>query len=129
MFGNGLVEVAIGMTFVYLLLSLISSVLNEWIAGLLGMRARNLEEGIRNFFTDGNLTAAAGGKKGKSLADAIYDHGLVQSLFRDTWINKLRSKPGLPSYIPSRTFAAALMDVIAPATKRDRRTSQPFVRK
>jgi hypothetical protein len=63
MFGNGLVEVAIGMTFVYLLLSLISSVLNEWIAGLLGMRARNLEEGIRNFFTDGNLTAAAGGRR------------------------------------------------------------------
>jgi hypothetical protein len=115
MFGNGLVEVAIGMVFVYLLLSLISSVLNEWIAGLLGMRARNLEQGIRSLFTDGNLTGCGADKKAQSLADAIYDHGLVQSLFRATWINKLFRHPGRPSYIPSRTFAAALLDVLAPA--------------
>lgn len=123
MFGNGLVEVAIGMVFVYLLLSLISTVLNEWIAGLLGMRARNLEKGIRSLFTDGNLTEekkeCTSNEKEKtdrkSLADAVYGHGLVQSLFRTTWINRIFRSRGRPSYIPSRTFAAALLDVLVPA--------------
>ncbi len=115
MFGSGLMEIAIGMVFVYLLLSLLCTVLNEWISGLLGMRARNLEEGIRSLFTDGALRAASNGATAESLADALYDHGLIQSLYRSTWINKLQGRPGRPSYIPARTFAVALLDILAPA--------------
>ena len=115
MFGSGLTEVAIGIVFVYLLLSVICSVLNEWISGLLGMRAKNLEEGIRSLFTDGAHKTGATASTTESLADAIYDHGLIQSLYRSTWINRLLGTIGRPSYIPARTFAAALLDILAPA--------------
>jgi hypothetical protein len=46
MFGLPILEVAIGLSFVYLLLSLICTTLNETIAGLTGRRADLLEKGI-----------------------------------------------------------------------------------
>jgi hypothetical protein len=48
MFGSQPIEVAIGLVFVYLVLSLICSVIKEGLAGALGMRAKTLEEGIQN---------------------------------------------------------------------------------
>src|SRR5262252_5734335 len=102
MFGSQIFDVAIGMIFVYLLLSLICSVLNEWVAGILSLRATNLEVGIRNLLK-GDLT------------NKLYNHGLIKGLFKQDWIDKLRGKQGVPSYIPSRTFALALLDTIAPA--------------
>ncbi len=96
MFGSQVLEVAIGLVFVYLLLSLLCSALNELIEAWLKNRAKNLEKGIRNLLSDpeqGGLTAA------------IYDHPLIKALYRD--------KKNLPSYIPSHTFALALLDVMA----------------
>ena len=88
MFGSEILDIGIGVAFVYLLLSLVCSVLNEWIAGVMGLRAKNLEAGIRSLFSDGKLTIPASGdspKIEKFLADAIYDHGLIQSQFRADW--------------------------------------------
>jgi hypothetical protein len=50
-----------------------------------------------------------------TLAQSIYDHGLVQSLYRSTgteqpWHSKFGSN--LPSYIPARVFSSALSDVL-----------------
>jgi hypothetical protein len=51
------------------------------------------------------------------LVDAIYQHGLVQSLYKsgagigDTIARDLKN---LPSYIPSRTFSSALFDILFP---------------
>jgi hypothetical protein len=109
MFGSGVLEVAIGLALVYLLLSLACTVINEWIAGLVGLRASNLEAGIRNLFKEGRLM------EGKLLADAVYEHGLVQSLYRQDWLDKLLHRPGRPSYIPARVFATALLDILVPA--------------
>ena len=41
-----IVEVLIGLSFVYLLLSLICSAVNEFIAGILALRQRSLRRGI-----------------------------------------------------------------------------------
>jgi hypothetical protein len=126
MFNSTTLEVAIGMAFIYLLLSLFCTAFNEAIAGILGSRAKNLEKGIQSLFTDG--LKSKGGDDGKgglspaiTLTEAIYDHGLVQSLYRSTASEKptgLLSRFGthLPSYIPSRTFASALLDVLFPQT-------------
>jgi len=62
MFGSEILEVAIGLAFVYLLLSLVCSVMNEWIAGVFSMRAKNLEVGIQSLFSDGTLTIHSLGK-------------------------------------------------------------------
>ena len=126
MFNSTTLEVAIGMAFIYLLLSLFCTAFNEAIAGILGSRAKFLEQGINSLFTDG--LKSKGGDDGKggvgpaiTLTEAIYDHGLVQSLYRSTASEKERgllSRFGshLPSYIPSRTFASALLDVLFPQT-------------
>jgi hypothetical protein len=121
MFNSTSLEVAIGMALIYLLLSLFCTAINEAIAGLLGSRAKNLEKGIRSLFTDGLKSDGSGGAiPAVTLAEAIYDHGLVQSLYRSTpaeiagkWSTKLGTN--LPSYIPSRIFASALLDVLFPA--------------
>jgi hypothetical protein len=108
MFGSQIVDIAIGLIFVYLLLSLICSVLNEWVAALFSMRAKNLEAGIRNMLE--------GAQKGdKPIADEIYSHGLITALFKPSVVDKALKNEGFPSYIPSRTFGLALLDVIAPA--------------
>lgn len=122
MLNSTTLEVAIGMALVYLLLSLFCTAINEAIAGILGSRAKNLERGIKSLFTDGLFTKATSGANptpAVTLAQAIYDHGLVQGLYKSTeaekavrWYNKIGSN--LPSYIPSRTFASALLDLIFP---------------
>jgi hypothetical protein len=96
LFGSTALEVAIGMVFVYLLLSLLCSAINEYIESLLNFRATNLRRGIELLLND-----TKGG--GEDLAAKLYAHGLVRPLFRDGG--------KLPSYIPARTFALALWNM------------------
>lgn len=98
MFGSQALEIAISLAFLYLLLGLMCSVLTEWMAGLLDMRAKNLWEGVRNLLYD---------SEGTDLARQLYDHSLVKNL------GKFGKRP---SYIPSRAFALALFDLVAPVS-------------
>jgi hypothetical protein len=50
MFGSNALELATGTIFIYLLLSLICTVINEGIAAALEQRGKNLLEGIKNSF-------------------------------------------------------------------------------
>jgi len=96
MFGSLALEIAMSLALVYLLLALLCSILNEWVAGFLNLRANNLWDGVRNLLYD---------EKGDELAHRIYGHPLVKNL----------SRPGRrPSYVPARTFAMALFDLVAP---------------
>ena len=96
MFGSLVLEIAMSLALVYLLLALLCSILNEWVAGYLNLRADNLWDGMRNLLYD---------SEGTGLARQLYDHALVKNLGR----------PGKrPSYVPSRTFAMALFDLVAP---------------
>jgi hypothetical protein len=96
LFGSTVLEVAIGMIFVYLLLSLLCSAISEYIESMLQNRAKDLEKGIRLLLNDSD-------GKGEDLAKKLYAHGLVRPLYRD--LGKL------PSYIPARTFALALWNM------------------
>ncbi len=96
MLGSAILEVGIGITFIYLFLSLIGTAINEFISGVFKLRSKNLEEGIRSILNDPD---------GKGLSKEFYDHPLVKGLAKD------KRKP---SYISSRVFAIALMDIIAP---------------
>ena len=93
-------DVAIGLIFLFFILSLICSSINESVAYALGWRAKTLREGVTNLLS-GNATITP---EGRSLARLVYEHPLVQGLAR----------PGSkrwPSYIPSRTFVAALLSI------------------
>jgi hypothetical protein len=113
MFGSGILDVAIGLIFIYLLLSIICSAINELIEAWLKKRATDLERGLRELLNDPN---------GTGLVKRLYEHPLIYGLFKDNYNPNLIKKghyPGkskLPSYIPSRNFALALMDIVLPAT-------------
>jgi hypothetical protein len=125
MFGSNLLDVAIGMIFVYLLLSLICSAAHEIIEGWLKNRATDLERGIRELL-DPNSSASTTGIVAK-----LYSHALLSGLYKGTyeqfvrnrerfflvrWVIRFFSRwPKLPSYIPARNFALALMDTVLPA--------------
>jgi hypothetical protein len=97
MFGSGIIDVAIGVIVIYLFLSLICSVITEWISKRLEMRAKNLEEGIRSLLSD---------PAGNGYSMKLFNHPLIKGLTQN-------GKKA--SYIPSSLFALALMDVIAPS--------------
>lgn len=114
MFGSQILEIAIGMVFVYLSLSLICSGINEWIAHLLQSRANHLEQWIRDLLS-------GSGSPGQDYWTDFQNHPLIKALYQSS--NKPTSIPLVgtlfrsnkkPSYIPSRTFVLALLDVVVP---------------
>lgn len=139
MLGSVVLDVAIGMAFVYLLLSLIASVVQELLSTFMQLRAANLERALRSLFSGDSIG------EGMDLVERIYDHGLVRGLYRDpardlkganavTYQTDrlrffLRRKIGimvekpidpavvsnpllLPNYIPTSVFSQALIDVL-----------------
>jgi hypothetical protein len=112
MFGSAILDVAIGIVFIYIVLSLMCSTIREGIEAWLKTRAAYLERGIRELLSDvdtGNLTRR------------LYQHPLIDPLYFGAFpaaplaINPRWYSRGhnLPSYIPSRNFALALLDMAA----------------
>jgi len=104
MFGSEVLDVAIGLIFVYLVLSLICSAACEAIEAVLKSRSLYLKRGLQELLND---------PSGKELVAELYSHPLVCSLFTGQYDP---SKQGnLPSYIPPGNFALALMDIVGVA--------------
>ena len=110
--GLDMLDVVIGVIFMYLLVSLICSAAVEFLEALLRFRARDLEHGIRELL-----------QNNPDLVKEIYDHPLVNSLYAgqygeagkviySRWEKFAMRKRHLPSYIPARNFALALLDSI-----------------
>lgn len=96
MFDHPIIDVALGLMLFYIVLSLVVSSVQEWLASALGMRAKNLREGIENLI-DGPGSGAA-------FARQVYDHPLIKNLAKDK---------KLPSYISPETLSAVLLEVVA----------------
>ena len=91
MFGSQILEVGIGLVLVYTLLSLICTSLKEIIEGRLKNRSKDLAKGVL-------MLLAADQRATK----ALYDHPLISGLY---------PPKSLPSYIPARSFALAVLDL------------------
>jgi len=87
-----ILDVAIGISFVFMLLSVISSAVTEAISGILSLRSVTLRRGIERLLKDRTLT------------DKVYAHPLIDGLTKDNDSD--------PSYIPSDLFARALIDAV-----------------
>ncbi|HVS81280.1 MAG TPA: hypothetical protein VHE60_06070 [Pyrinomonadaceae bacterium] len=124
MFNSNVLDVAIGMIFVYLLLSLLCSAANEILELWLKKRATDLERGIRELLTPNSASGT-----NNDLVHKLYDHALINGLFKGQYAESgivAQSRPArfwrwvkgtkLPAYIPSRNFALGLMDLILPGT-------------
>ena len=111
MFGSDMLEVATGVVFVFVLISTLCTSLREGLEGWFKARAAFLEFGIRELLQD---------QSGEKLAKQLFDHPLIFGLYPGNYkpgVSKgpsaLTSGNNLPSYIPSRNFALALMDIAA----------------
>ncbi len=102
MFGSNVLEVVIGLVFVYSLLSLLCSTINEQIiVRFFALRANTLEDGIKTI-----LTTIPHDPRVQNLTQKFYEHPLIQSLAMG--VRK-------PSYIPARTFTLVLKDILKDA--------------
>jgi hypothetical protein len=129
MFNSSVIDVAIGLVFVFLLLSLVASAVKEGLEAMFKLRAKALHKGIRELIGDvgdskkrdakaddekDDSDKEVANKQGIAQTDAarfvgsLYDHGLINSLFAGRYGAKGTE---LPSYIPSKNFALALMDI------------------
>ncbi len=125
---SAILDVAIGIAFVFLFLSLVCSVINEGMSSIFSLRAKNLVAGINSLFSEGRAPS------GQLFVQEIYQHGLIRGLFKDppsqqapdalSLASKRFRGVNLPSYIPSQTFALALVDIIAPSDGENSRTLQ-----
>ena len=106
-FESAILDVAIGLILVYLILSLLCLTVNEFLASLLHSRARNLERGLEELLQDPEAV-----KDG--LVARLYRHPLIDGLYQGDYGDTSGRKAILPSYIPARSFALALIDLIQP---------------
>jgi hypothetical protein len=114
MLGSDILEVSIGVVFVFVLMSTICTAVREGLEAWLKTRASYLEFGIRQLLHD---------PRGRGIAKQVFDHPFLSGLFVGRYrSDDARKEPrrrllvrdrNLPSYIPARNFALALMDVAA----------------
>jgi hypothetical protein len=90
MFNSAILDVIIGLAFVYTMLSMICSALTEWFARFMSLRSKTLAKGIKSLL-------------GEMDTEKLYEHPLIKGL---------TTKKGKPSYIPAHTFFLAVMDII-----------------
>jgi len=102
MFGSSVLDVAIGVVFLFLLLSVFATTINELIFSLMNMRGKVLLLGMQTLLSD---------KTTAGLVSKVYNHGQVFGLFRGEFDQNRRGN--LPSYVPSENFAVALLDSVA----------------
>lgn len=112
---GAIVEVAIGLIFVWIVLSLAVIQIQEWINARLDKRARDMEAAIHEMLANPNLKSqfydhpiirglTAKKRKQPSRTPAwFYNHPLVRGFTKE--------KRKLPSYIPSQQFALSLFDI------------------
>lgn len=105
MLGSEILDVALGMVCIYLLLSLVASGVREAVETVVKARAVHLERGIREMLEDPD---------GTGFAQQVYSHPYVSSLFRNGYRSVVKRRMGhdMPTYIPARSFATALIDVV-----------------
>jgi hypothetical protein len=113
---GAIVEVAIGIIFVWIVLSLTTIQIQEWITtNLMDKRAKDMEDSIHEMLANPNLKAqfydhpvirALTAKKRKwpsIVPPRFYNHPLVRGFTLE--------KRKIPSYIPSQEFAMTLFDI------------------
>jgi hypothetical protein len=110
-------DLAIGLAFIYLLLSLFCSTVQEMIASVLALRSKTLVRGLRNMLQESHEMPDWISEPGPEpngagrLADDLMLHPLIRSLYKKKSL--VLRKPRGPSYISPRTFALALTDTLA----------------
>lgn len=116
---GAIVEVAIGIIFVWITISLATIQIQEWITSKLDKRATDMEASIHEMLANPNLRSQ------------LYDHPVIRGLTAKKrrrpstvppWLYNFpivrgftKEKRKLPSYIPAQQFALCLFDIAVTA--------------
>jgi hypothetical protein len=121
MFNNVALDVVIGLVFIYLLYSLLASIVQELIATQLAFRSKVLEKAILRMLEDGKTTTRfpywdrikgfgelifrTNRLTDKKFAARFYGHPLIKYLAEDNWYSK-------PGYLGSANFSKIVVDLL-----------------
>jgi hypothetical protein len=97
MFNSVVLDVVIGLIFIFLLYSLLATIIQELIATMIGMRSRILLKGIRRMLDDEGGTA--------NISTAFYNHPLIKYLGGKRWQKK-------PPYMSAQNFSKVMIDLL-----------------
>lgn len=130
MTGSVAVDVAIGLVFIFLIYSLLASIIQEIVGTLFGMRARNLSRAIHRMIEDENTNANTGNseKNGNSILRSLSKiwqwikkvvlnekTGAVKEFYDLPVIKYLTSGSRLytkPSYLNPSDFSKAILELL-----------------
>jgi hypothetical protein len=101
MYLQEILEVAIGLVFVWLVLSVATMTFKEWLGNILNLRAKEMEKVIAQMLNSDDLTRQ------------FYAHPLIADLYQQP--EAPGKKTRLPSYIPANKFGAALFSMVVQA--------------
>ncbi len=106
MFNSEILEVGIGLVFVYLLLCLLCSGINEAVARVLAWRSKTLEEALKKLLNN------------PELLKEMYQNSLLSELHLDRWYHKILGflpvfkQRGKPTSVPTQSFVMALFEYL-----------------
>jgi hypothetical protein len=98
MYLQEILEVAIGLVFLWLVISVVAMTLQEWISNLFQWRPKAMQGEIQKMLMSSDLTKQ------------IYQHPLIAGVTPYTSIQGKKRR--LPSYMPANKFSLALFDLI-----------------
>jgi hypothetical protein len=101
MYLQEILEVGIGLVFVWLVLSVATMSLKEWLGNALNLRAKEMEKVIAQMLNSNDLTRQ------------FYAHPLIADLYQQPGTPGKKTR--LPSYIPSNKFGAAIFSLVVQA--------------
>jgi hypothetical protein len=105
--GSQVLEVVLGLAFVYLVFSLICSAMQEFVATLLSWRSENLEAGLRSMLCGQSTTTGV-----EKLFNDLVDHPRIKAMLPPK--QRVGRKKKVPDYLAARTFSLVLLDTLAP---------------
>ncbi len=112
MFSSVIIDVAIGLIFCFLTVSLVASAVLEALSSVMTWRSKDLRQGIQQMVNDAGFTG---------LALDLYQHAAINPRGSLTGAALAQSSDAVdlarpPAYIASAQFAAALMDILGLST-------------
>jgi hypothetical protein len=139
MFNSHVLEVVAGLSFIFFVVSVFVSAVNEWVSAALGLRASDLETGLKNLLGEdvstasdtgpvasANIARSAAGSParpapgvatqpasptGFGMADALFSHPMIQNM---SPVKVLSKAITAPAYLDAKVFSSALVDLIVP---------------
>src|SRR3990167_1981633 len=100
---NNILLILISLVFIYAVLSILVSIIVEWLNYLTKERAKHLKNSIYNLLGD---------KADVEMGEKFYNHIMINGL------QSLRNR--LPAYISSGMFSEAFIDIIAQQSQKDK---------